>query len=310
MWLYQRASTPFLGNLWPHFLVSIFHSYICIYFHQTGKIIWLLRVHTDHRDHTVLPSAVSHLRLVPVEAGVFVVTDCSLVATMLRQFTSLVENLISLQFTACHLLQDCTHGVSHHLPGLHTHTHTHVTQPYTQMHKHSEHSVTPRCSGPCSVMIWSIIFSCQSSLSLRTWRWALISFNSRLASVMSLEYISFLFKMARGTSGLGVRSGSTIGFRVMGGTGGLLALWLPWNCTTFMWARVCGQEEGEHVMEQWPEGRVTPIIRTPSSHLVPKLLHVAGVGVTLHDLELLHQSLFGQILLRQKMKTCHKLKSI
>ena len=34
-------------------------------------------------------------------------------------------------------------------------------------------------------------------------------------------------------------------------------------------------------------------------HLVPKLLHVAGVGVFLDDLKLFHQRLFGQILLER-----------
>lgn len=71
-----------------------------------------------------------------------------------------------------------------------------------------------------------------------TLRWVLISISIPLATLISLEAINFLLSMARGTSGLGVRSGFVIGFRVIGGAGGLFALGLPWNAITFMCARV------------------------------------------------------------------------
>jgi len=75
--------------------------------------------------------------------------------------------------------------------------------------------------------------------SLFTLRWESISISSPLATRMSLEAIIFLLRMARGTSGLGVRSRFLMGCRVIGGAVWPLALGLPWNAMTFMWAKVC-----------------------------------------------------------------------
>ncbi|TNN64178.1 hypothetical protein EYF80_025676 [Liparis tanakae] len=44
--------------------------------------------------------------------------------------------------------------------------------------------------------------------------------------------------MARGTSGLGVRSRFLMGCRVIGGAVRPPALGLPWNAMSFMWASV------------------------------------------------------------------------
>lgn len=65
-----------------------------------------------------------YLSLVPVEAVVFVVGEGSLVALMLGEFGSFVENLLGLENIAGHTLNHLAHSVSQHLPDLHTHTQT------------------------------------------------------------------------------------------------------------------------------------------------------------------------------------------
>lgn len=62
-----------------------------------------------------------YLSFVPVEAVVFVVVDRSLVALMLGQVCSGVENLLGLVFIVGHLLHNFAHRLSHHLPELNTH---------------------------------------------------------------------------------------------------------------------------------------------------------------------------------------------
>lgn len=47
------------------------------------------------------------------------------------------------------------------------------------------------------------------------------------------------------------------------------------------------------------------VFRQSFSHLVSVLLDVAGVCVALHDLELLHQSFFGQVLLKAQKNHHH-----
>ena len=70
------------------------------------------------------PSAQLYLSFVPVEAVVFEVVECSLVASVLGEIGSLVENLLGLELTAGHPLHHFTHGISHRLPDLNTNTHT------------------------------------------------------------------------------------------------------------------------------------------------------------------------------------------
>lgn len=65
-----------------------------------------------------------YLGFVPVEAVVFVVLDCSLVALVLGQLGSVVEDLVGLELIAGHPLDHLAHSVSQHLPDLNTHTHT------------------------------------------------------------------------------------------------------------------------------------------------------------------------------------------
>lgn len=65
-----------------------------------------------------------HLSFVPVEAVVFVVVDCSLVALMLGQFGSVVENFLGLELITGHPLDHLVHILSQHLPDLNTHTFT------------------------------------------------------------------------------------------------------------------------------------------------------------------------------------------
>lgn len=64
-----------------------------------------------------------YLGFVPVEAVVFVVVDRRLVALMLGQVGSGVENLLGLELIVGHLLHDFSHRISHNLPDLNTHTH-------------------------------------------------------------------------------------------------------------------------------------------------------------------------------------------
>lgn len=67
--------------------------------------------------------------------------------------------------------------------------------------------------------------------------------SSRLVRERSLEDIIFLLRMARGTSGLGIRSGFTIGCRVTGGAGWAPAMEFPWNAITFIRARVYNESK-------------------------------------------------------------------
>lgn len=64
-----------------------------------------------------------YLSFVPVEAVVFVVVECILVALMLGEFGSLVENLLGLQLTAGHPLDHLAHSLSQQLLDLNTQTH-------------------------------------------------------------------------------------------------------------------------------------------------------------------------------------------
>lgn len=59
-----------------------------------------------------------YLRGVPVEAGLLVVPDRRLVAAVLRQLGSLVEQLGGLHLAARHLLHDAPHAVLQRLPDL------------------------------------------------------------------------------------------------------------------------------------------------------------------------------------------------
>lgn len=67
-----------------------------------------------------------YLGSVPVEAVVLVVVDCGLVALMLGQVGSAVQNVLGLELVAGHPLSHLAHGLSQHLPDLNTHTHTHT----------------------------------------------------------------------------------------------------------------------------------------------------------------------------------------
>lgn len=66
-------------------------------------------------------SVASYLRLVPVEAAAFVVVDSGLVAAILGEFGSVVQNLLRLQHAAGHLLHDVAHGLSQSLLDLNAH---------------------------------------------------------------------------------------------------------------------------------------------------------------------------------------------
>lgn len=81
---------------------------------------------------------------------------------------------------------------------------------------------------------------------------------------MSLVAIIFLWRMARGTSGLGVRSRSVTGSRLSGGEAGPSALGSPWNSTTFMWAIVCNSKSSQSSRNQpdGPDLQVKSEIRT------------------------------------------------
>lgn len=81
---------------------------------------------------------------------------------------------------------------------------------------------------------------------------------------MSLVAIIFLLRMARGTSGLGVRSRSVTGSRLSGGGAGPSALGSPWNSTTFMWAIVCNSKSSQSSRNQpdGPDLQVEAEIRT------------------------------------------------
>lgn len=96
---------------------------------------------------------------------------------------------------------------------------------------------------------------------------------------------------------------SLIGWRLTGGVGSLSAREEAWNWDTFMWEMVCGDRNTETHSNCW-RGVDKENIGRPSapSYLVSKLLHVAGVGVALHDLELFLQCFFGKVLLQEQRK--------
>lgn len=62
----------------------------------------------------------------PVEAVVFVVVDCSLVALMLGEFSSVFENVVGLEPIAGHCLDHFAHCLSHRFPNLHTRSHIEI----------------------------------------------------------------------------------------------------------------------------------------------------------------------------------------
>lgn len=64
----------------------------------------------------------AYLRVVPVEAALFEVPHCSLVAAVPGELRSFMEDLFSLQRTARHLLHHVAHGVGHLGPDLNTRT--------------------------------------------------------------------------------------------------------------------------------------------------------------------------------------------
>lgn len=66
---------------------------------------------------------------------------------------------------------------------------------------------------------------------------------------------------------------------------------------TFMWAMVC-----RHRRRRENRNKHQELGGGACAHLVAVLLHVAGVGVALHDLELLQQRLFAQVLLEMSEK--------
>lgn len=143
----------------------------------------------------------------PVEAVAFVVIHCSLVALMLGEVSPFVQNLLSLEPIAGHLFNHFAHGVGQQL---------------SDLIKSSTHIVRAR-----NMDLVTVNAEDKKSASLRTLRCTLISISRPLAALISFEDISFLLRMARGTSGLGVRLGWGTGGSVIGGTGSLSDLGLP-----------------------------------------------------------------------------------
>lgn len=154
-----------------------------------------------------LPAAEAYLLFVPVEAVALVMVDCSLVAPVLGQVRPIVQNLLRRQPVARHSPDHPEHGVGQHLPDL-------------------------RASTAGAVELLPPAEERSSSVS--TLRWLLISIRILWVALRSLEAIIFLLRMARGTSGLGVRSRSVTGGGLVRGGGGTSALGLPWKSTTFM----------------------------------------------------------------------------
>lgn len=149
-----------------------------------------------------------YLGLVPVEADAPVVSERRRVALVLGEVSLFVENLLRLGLVSRHHPDHLAHGGIQYLPDLERQTGVHH-------------------------LLLCVLLR-DRRVPFPTLRWLLIFVSSSLASPMSLEAIIFLFRMARGTSGLGVRSMSVIGRRLTGGAGRLSALEEAWNFDTFM----------------------------------------------------------------------------
>ena len=139
-----------------------------------------------------------YLRFVPVEAVAFVGADGGLVALMLGELRSVIEDFLSLELIARHLLYQEAHSVSQHVSDL--------NKKLKKTKKKKQHTKSQSVLKAVTQDLEQTNFIHTSLLF--TLRWLSICLSRVLATLISLEDIIFLFRMARGTSGLGVRSTS------------------------------------------------------------------------------------------------------